>query len=138
MDDPEQQRTTLRPGTPVLIKAKVDRQTTVGNHGIDSVVVWVDNPLSTTRSTREVNLTVAPEQVVMPGEEATALVLIGRLLRASNADLLLHAEPRNETDDPDVAGHLVITYTGTSLAPASVDLNAAELALLQHLAPTDG
>lgn len=56
----------LRSGTPVLIKGRVHRQTSAGDHGIESVVVWVDNPLSTTRSDKELPITVAPEQVVLP------------------------------------------------------------------------
>lgn len=123
----------LRANTEVLIRARVSRQTSAGDHGIETVACWVTNPLTTTRSDREVTVVASPDDVVLPGSEFTALVLLGRLLRASNADLSLHVEDRDEGDDPDVAGHLLVDYTGTDLASAKVDLNAAELALLQQL-----
>lgn len=68
----------LRAGTEVLIRARVQRQTSAGDHGIDSTVVWVSNPLSTTRSTTDVSVTVAPSDLVVPApatdEVATELL----------------------------------------------------------------
>ena len=74
----------LRAGTEVLIKARVHRQTTEADQGIDAVVVWVKNPMTTTRSDRELSLTLDPADVVVPGALTPEAALLARILQADD------------------------------------------------------
>lgn len=52
-----------RPGTQVLIRARVDRSTSEGEHGARSVICWVANPLTQRRGDREVSVVCDPDDV---------------------------------------------------------------------------
>lgn len=56
-----------RPGTHVLIRGRVDRSTSAGEHGTRTVICWVANPLSQRRGDKDVSVVCDPEDVIAEG-----------------------------------------------------------------------
>lgn len=65
-------REQARPGTEVFIRGTVDRTTKAEDQGIDSVLVWVANPLQTRRGDANVSVVCHPGDVTA----AASMVLV--------------------------------------------------------------
>lgn len=63
-----------RPGTSVLIRGRVDRSTSEGEHGARSVICWVSNPLAQRRGDKEVSVVCDPEDVIAEANYAMAYI----------------------------------------------------------------